>query len=61
MALLEAGADLNVRTNSRSDTPLHDAETAGVVMALLEAGLDPNVRNKFGQTPLHSAAVHHHY
>ena len=68
-ACLEAGADVNARTDSTFDnfmfsgvrggyTPLHFAIHSGVRMVtlLLEAGADVNARDLRGRTPLHSAA-----
>lgn len=66
-ALLEAGADLNVRT-ATGDTPLHllilFAYSAGrpdttVLSWLVRAGADLNPRNEAGQTPLHAARARH--
>ena len=64
--LLEAGADLRARDNSRHQTALHQAAengTAEVVRTLLEAGADPNkwamgfhIDWGWGWTPLHLAA-----
>ena len=49
-ALLEAGADPNVRDVTGS-TPLHHARTAEAVTALLEARADPNARDADGKLP----------
>ena len=66
-ALLEAGADLNVRT-ATGDTPLHLSiqlpDSAGrpdttVLSWLVRAGADLNPRNEMGQTPLHAARARH--
>ncbi len=58
LALVEAGADVNVKAGNR-ETPLHwsvqDAEGV-LTRRLLEAGADPNARNLMGETPLHAAA-----
>ena len=59
MVLLEAGADLNARTEDYS-APLHRAAsfgTAETVTALLAAGADANARTEDGTTPLHHAAI----
>ena len=59
--LLEAGVDVNVRSEF-GDTPLQDVlgdreqVKPAMVKALLEAGADPNVRDSGGFTPLHDAA-----
>jgi len=66
-ALLEAGADLNVRT-ATGDTPLHlsiqlrESAERGDTTALswlVRAGADLNPRNEMGQTPLHAARALH--
>ena len=57
-ALLEAGADLEVRDEDGS-TALHGAAGGGAVeavMTLLEVGVDLEARNLDGSTPLHLAA-----
>jgi hypothetical protein len=54
LALIEAGADLNVQ-NLDGSTALHSAAVfchADIVAALLEAGADPAVRNASGATAL---------
>ena len=66
-ALLEAGADLNVRT-ATGDTPLHlstqlvrsagQADTT-VLSWLVRAGAELNPRNEMGRTPLHAARALH--
>lgn len=61
-ALLEAGANLNVRT-ATGDTPLHLSihfpDSAGRMSWLVRAGADLNARNEMGQTPLHAARALH--
>ena len=58
-ALIEAGADVNARTEGR-DTTLHAAarwnNNPAVVFALIEAGADVNARTWNGKTLLHVAA-----
>ena len=60
IALLDAGADLNARTEYGGSTPLHLAaalnNNPAVITALLDAGTDLNVRDKTGDIPLHWAA-----
>ena len=56
-ALLEAGADPNVRDGMRY-APLHravDNDNVEMATALLEAGADPNVRDGMRYAPLHRA------
>ena len=61
-ALLDAGADPNLRSRNDFDVmPIHSAVAgrhADVVVALLDAGADPNVHQRHGWTPLHGAAQH---
>lgn len=63
-ALLNAGANINVRT-ATGDTPLHGAaritgwsaeNIVPIARRLLEAGANVNVPNQAGRTPLHEAA-----
>jgi len=56
LALIEAGADLNLKNNDGS-TPLHTAAffcRPEIVRALLENGADPSIRNNAGSTALES-------
>ncbi|KAJ5162768.1 uncharacterized protein N7500_004598 [Penicillium coprophilum] len=57
-SLLQAGADIDVRT-PRGQTALHFAcehQKADVVKILLEAGADPAAEDDSGATPLHKAS-----
>lgn len=57
-ALIEAGADVDVR-NEEGETPLYIAAEEGnseIIAALIEAGADVNVPDEGGWTPLHVAA-----
>jgi ankyrin repeat protein len=58
--LLEAGADVNARSdNDFAVLPLHSAVAGGhgdVAALLIEAGADVNARQRHGWTPLHGAA-----
>ena len=60
-ALLQAGADPNVRDDDKS-TPLHWAArrnpNPAVIEALLRAGADPNAQSKSKSTPLHWAVMY---
>lgn len=61
-ALLEAGADVNVR-NKVGATPLHMAAAHGhslIVMLLLRCNATINARDRDGFTPLHLAAQYNH-
>ncbi|KAF4545288.1 Zinc finger protein [Lasiodiplodia theobromae] len=58
-ALIEHGADVNLRSRLNEFTPLHSAVLSGgdTVQALLEAGADPNLGACNGDTAVHFAAV----
>jgi hypothetical protein len=59
-ALLEAGADVNLRVDEKCDTPLIGAASLGaedVGIRLLEAGANPKLRGRGGETALHWAAL----
>ncbi|KAJ3528850.1 hypothetical protein NMY22_g9245 [Coprinellus aureogranulatus] len=61
-ALLEYGADTNVRENRGHNTPLHDACASGnskIAELLLDFGADPSSINVFGLTPLQEALKDH--
>ena len=59
-ALLDAGADVNVRSGKSGDMPLHIAaqkrESKEIVDALIAAGGKISSKNDRGRTPLHEAA-----
>ena len=58
-ALLNAGANLDARSNRLLLTPLHlavDSESVAVVQVLLAFGAAADPRDTFGGTPLHWAA-----
>ena len=58
-ALLEAGADPNVRTG-RGSTPLHRAAQSGtpeVIGLLVAAGAEVDAQSDLGISPLHSAVI----
>lgn len=55
--LLEAGADVNVRSRDTGDTPLTSSlygqvDASEMVNLLLSSGANPNIGNEFGRTPL---------
>ncbi|CAN0292433.1 unnamed protein product, partial [Ectocarpus sp. 8 AP-2014] len=59
-ALLEAGADVEVKTTGSCSTPLHVAANRrrtsdGTIRALLEGSGNVNVRTRRDDTPLHQA------
>jgi len=49
--LIEAGADVNVRSMKHGFVPLHEVRTVGMIDLLLQHGADPTVKNDDGQTP----------
>lgn len=56
-ALIDAGADVNVK-NSIKDTPLHVAEEKNdmdMLRLLVDAGADINARALFDETPMDAA------
>ena len=56
-ALLDAGADVNIR-NRHGKTPLHYAARFGtpdMIAALLEAGASGSVKDNDGETPFYYA------
>eukprot|EP00752_Nemacystus_decipiens_P007566 g6759.t1 len=57
--LVDAGAEIDIKTISNGSTPLHMAASRGhaeVMGLLLAAGADPNSRRHNGATPLNRAA-----
>ena len=61
-ALIEAGADVNAKTNN-DVSPLYMCAQEGhleVARALIEAGADVNAKGKYDRTPLHSSAEYGH-
>ncbi len=63
--LLEQGADVNARETLFGWTPLHLAaakeDASATAEVLLQQKADVNVKDKFGWTPLHSAASNNAY
>ena len=58
-ALLEAGADVNIKNGEEGNTVLHAAVQnghVGIVEILIANGADVNAPNKFGNTPLDLAS-----
>jgi ankyrin repeat protein len=49
--LIDAGADVNARSQRFGFVPLHEARTTGMIDFLLRHGADPCLRNDAGQTP----------
>ena len=59
-ALLLKGADPNIRNVPHDETPLYYAvrgQEPQAVLALLVGGADPHLQTKWGETPLHDAAM----
>eukprot|EP00052_Salpingoeca_macrocollata_P006786 m.55888 g.55888 ORF g.55888 m.55888 type:complete len:468 (+) comp15657_c1_seq3:140-1543(+) len=59
-ALLQSGADCDVRRSSNKSTPLHVAAAAGFVdgmKLLLDKGADPSPFTTHGWSPLHNASA----
>ena len=54
--LLDRGANIAARDNRIGGTPLHMATTSAMAALLLERGARINEKDKYGATPLHSAA-----
>ena len=58
--LVQAGANINAKTTTHGDTPLHyaiDVNCSTTAEMLIDAGADINVQSKNGGTPLHVAAI----
>lgn len=53
--LIESGAQVNVHGLCQ-ETPLHVADTSGLIKQLLQAGADPKAKDRFGMTAIDISA-----